>query len=432
MRRGIIGLLFSLLCITASGQQNRNNTVIPWSDTLSAEENIARNAIAMQDDDQWDFIEEIVKDKSIVILGEQMHFDITSTTARIGLLRKLHECGFTTLVFEMAPMLSGYAFGRLPSGDMLTLEDLFLYTPWIMHRESITPILEMLNSGYFKFFGMDCDILGYDFLIAQKILDGYPSTDDFNISWDRLSILWMQLINYVTDPESITFEEQLEYISILNTVRNRVDYLIDIYGNTTDLSALKQWLINMDRNFFDFSSRLKYRVFGGLLGAMRVQIRDKAMAENVLWYRKNFPDEKLIIWCANLHAAKDASQIMDCELNDYYHNLLTENLYHELGNEIYSIAITSLNRTDLQQPGELERQIVHFTNDAPYAFINCESLRWLDGYRTAVFEFPEVGKRKNGHWLNIFDGIYYIRDIECMQLNNKTEDPENLKTESSN
>ena len=28
------------------------------------------------------------------------------------------------------------------------------------------------------------------------------------------------------------------------------------------------------------------------------------------------PDEKLIIWCANLHAVKDASQIMDCELND--------------------------------------------------------------------------------------------------------------------
>lgn len=106
----------------------------------------------------------------------------------------------------------------------------------------------------------------------------------------------------------------------------------------------------MDRNFFDFSSRLKYRVFGGLLGSMRVQIRDNAMAENVLWYRKHFPDEKLIIWCANLHAVKDASQIMDCELNDYYHNLLTENLYHELGNEVYSIAITSLNRSDYSNP----------------------------------------------------------------------------------
>ena len=97
--------------------------ISPWDNSHTPEWNIARNAIAMQDDDQWDFIKEIVKDKSIVVLGEQMHFDITSTTARIGLLRKLHECGFTTLVFEMAPMLSGYAFGRLPSGDMLTSED---------------------------------------------------------------------------------------------------------------------------------------------------------------------------------------------------------------------------------------------------------------------------------------------------------------------
>jgi len=263
----------------------------------------------------------------------------------------------------------------------------------------------------------------------KQILDEYSQTDDLGIPWTRLHTLWGQLQNHSHDPESITPEEQFEYISILNQIRNRVDCLIDQYGMTTDFSAIKQWLRNMDRNFFDFSSRLKYRVFGGLLGSMRVQIRDNAMAENVLWYKKHFPDEKLIIWCANLHAAKDVSQIMDCALNDYYHNLLTENLYHELGNEVYSIAITSLNRSDLQQPGELEQQIAHFTSDAPYAFINCERLRWLDGYRTAVFEFPEVGKRKNGHWLNIFDGIYYIRDIECMQLNNKTEEPENLQTE---
>ncbi len=402
---------------------------ILWADTLSTAANIARNAVAMQDDEQWDFIEEIVKEKSIIVLGEQMHFDITSTTARIGLLRKLHECGFTTLVFEMAPMLSGYAFGRLPSGIRITTEELLYYSPWLMDRESIAPILQMLDSGYFKFFGMDCDIVFSDFLVAKKILDGYPQTDDLTIPWFQLHRLWAQLQSHSHDPESITSGELFEYISILNQIRNRVDCLIDQYGMTTDFSAIKQWLRNMDRNFFDFSSRLKYRVFGGLLGSMRVQIRDNAMAENVLWYRKHFPDEKLIIWCANLHAVKDASQIMDCELNDYYHNLLTENLYHELGNEVYSIAITSLNRSDLQQPGELERQIAHFTRDAPYAFINCERLRWLDGYRTAVFEFPEVGKRKNGHWLNIFDGIYYIRDIECMQLNNKTEEPENLQTE---
>ena len=428
MKIRIISLLFSLLCATTWGQQQGDRGIL-WADTLSTAANIARNAVAMQDDEQWDFIEEIVKEKSIIVLGEQMHFDITSTTARIGLLRKLHECGFTTLVFEMAPMLSGYAFGRLPSGIRITTEELLYYSPWLMDRESIAPILQMLDSGYFKFFGMDCDIVFSDFLVAKKILDGYPQTDDLTIPWFQLHRLWAQLQSHSHDPESITSGELFEYISILNQIRNRVDCLIDQYGMTTDFSAIKQWLRNMDRNFFDFSSRLKYRVFGGLLGSMRVQIRDNAMAENVLWYRKHFPDEKLIIWCANLHAVKDASQIMDCELNDYYHNLLTENLYHELGNEVYSIAITSLNRSDLQQPGELERQIAHFTRDAPYAFINCERLRWLDGYRTAVFEFPEVGKRKNGHWLNIVDGIYYIRDIECMQLNNKTEEPENLQTE---
>lgn len=181
-----------------------------------------------------------------------MHFDITSTTARIGLLRKLHECGFTTLVFEMAPMLSGYAFGRLPSGIRITTEELLYYSPWLMDRESIAPILQMLDSGYFKFFGMDCDIVFSDFLVAKKILDGYPQTDDLTIPWFQLHRLWAQLQSHSHDPESITSGELFEYISILNQIRNRVDCLIDQYGMTTDFSAIKQWLRNMDRNFSIF------------------------------------------------------------------------------------------------------------------------------------------------------------------------------------
>lgn len=420
-----LGIFFCLLAGVGWAQVAAHTPIVSpvaWDDRSGAAENVARNVIAMEDDNDWDFIEEIVKDKSVVILGEQMHFDLTSNTARVGLLRKLHDCGFRTLVFEMAPMLSGYAFGRLPSGDGITLEELLGYGPWIMDRESIAPILEMLESGYFRFFGMDCDIVFSDFLVAKKILDAYPPTDDMTVPWFRLHRLWGALQAHSHDPESITDEEQLEYVSILNQLRNRVDYLRDRYGETVELSAVKQWLRNMDRHFFDFSSRLKYRVFGGLLGAMRVQIRDKAMAENVLWYRKHFPDEKLIVWCANLHAAKDESQIeyTQQELADncagYYTNVLGENLAHELGGEIYSIAITSLNRSDGRQPGELERQIARLTHDAPYAFIDFEPLRWLDGYRTAVFDFPEIGCRKEGRWLNVFDGVYYIRDIECMRF----------------
>lgn len=398
------GIVIGLLCMLLRGAAAAHTPVVSpvaWDDRRGAAENVARNVIAMEDGNDWDFIEEIVKDKSVVILGEQMHFDLTSNTARVGLLRKLHDCGFRTLVFEMAPMLSGYAFGRLPSGDGITLEELLGYGPWIMDRESIVPILEMLESGYFRFFGMDCDIVFSDFLVAKKILDACPPTDDWMVPWFRLHRLWGALQAHSHDPESITYEEQLEYVSILNQLRNRVDYLRDRYGETMELSAVKQWLRNMDRHFFDFSSRLKYRVFGGLLGAMRVQIRDKAMAENVLWYRKHFPDEKLV-WCANLHAAKDESQIeyTQQELADncagYYTNVLGENLAHELGGEVYSIAITSLNRSDGRQPGELERQIARLTHDAPYAFIDFEPLRWLDGYRTAVFDFPEIGRRKAG------------------------------------
>ena len=45
------------------GGNSRGIGGILWADTLSTAANIARNAVAMQDDEQWDFIEEIVKRK---------------------------------------------------------------------------------------------------------------------------------------------------------------------------------------------------------------------------------------------------------------------------------------------------------------------------------------------------------------------------------
>lgn len=52
------------------GQQQGDRGIL-WADTLSTAANIARNAVAMQDDEQWDFIEEIVKEKSIIVLGSK-------------------------------------------------------------------------------------------------------------------------------------------------------------------------------------------------------------------------------------------------------------------------------------------------------------------------------------------------------------------------
>jgi len=42
--------------------------------------------------------------------------------------------------------------------------------------------------------------------------------------------------------------------------------------------------------------------------AFALRSRDMQMAENIDWIIKNFPEEKFIVWTANLHGAKDVSQ----------------------------------------------------------------------------------------------------------------------------
>jgi len=137
--------------------------------------------------------------------------------------------------------------------------------------------------------------------------------------------------------------------------------------------------------------------------------RDSQMAENINWIMENYPDEKLIVWCANLHAAKDISQTRYPTDSLLYFNFQStgEALYTRHGNKMYCLAFTSLGKEE--ENGALEKAIVDITNNAPYAFVDFESLRFADGYRDKAFESNVIGK-KQGKWLYIFDGIYYIRD----------------------
>ena len=84
---------------------------------------------------------------------------------------------------------------------------------------------------------------------------------------------------------------------------------------------------------------------------------------------------------------------------------------------MYSLAFTTLNYIDHEDvpAGLLEKAIAKETNNAPYAFIDFEPLRFADGFRDKEFEAAMI-KKKSGKWLYIFDGIYYIRDQEEMKI----------------
>ena len=88
---------------------------------------------------------------------------------------------------------------------------------------------------------------------------------------------------------------------------------------------------------------------------------------------------------------------------------------------MYSIAFASLNH--VTESGKLEKEIAIATENAAYAFINFEPLRFADGYRDREFE-SRLMIKKQGKWLHIFDGYYYIRDQKVITWSGKHEKKE--------
>ncbi len=87
----------------------------------------------------------------------------------------------------------------------------------------------------------------------------------------------------------------------------------------------------------------------------------------------------------------------------YYYWLLGENLHNHFGDELYSIAFTSLNQSieNFYPPGKLENTISDAANNSPYAFIDFEDLRFQDGYRNVSFEASLI-RKKNGKMVEYF------------------------------
>ena len=381
-----------------------------WNNNISAESNIVSNAIFLNDSIDFSFLENIVKDKRVIILGEQFHVDETSTKVKVELIQELQKYGFNTVALEVAPLLCWYAYNDPQLHNIISDWDIKnMYIPSYFEHDGFKPFAEMIENREIKAFGMDTHLRAYDFDVAENIIDSYSTGAKFNFNWSRMKQLHYMIFN------SATLSEQKEYMSMANDIRNQIDYIIEMNGTSAHIEAVKQWLRNVDEVFDRASSEIWNRKDSGYIPPAANQMRDTQMAENVMWYMNQFPDEKIIIWVANFHGAKDISQTeyRPGNLDYYYYWLLGENLHNHFGDELYSIAFTSLNQSieNFYPPGKLENTISDAANNSPYAFIDFEDLRFQDGYRNVSFEASLI-RKKTGKWLNIFDGLFYIKDLK--------------------
>jgi hypothetical protein len=412
MFKNLFFILYVSIVFLACNSPSAEDKKLVWNDCLSVEENIAERALALENDTTFLFLDEVMKNRTVLFLGEAGHSDTTTTQLKVNMINHLNRKGFHSVLFEAAPFISSYVFSSPQYNDSTNDWDIRDFFGLWLEIQPFQSLFEQIKNRQIKAFGIDSHVGFYDIKAVKAILDPYTRDEPFNLDWEKLNESYLHRLVFW---EKMSEHEQFEMMQMIDLISIYTQYLINKNGKTIDLEVLVQWIKTINTTFSyilytePFDSTMSKSVVRKTLLPFRN--RDSQMAENILWITEHFPDEKFTVWAANFHGAKKISQtaLPVDSLAYFIYRCTGEIVYDKLGDQFYSLAFTSLNNEPDNPSGLLEEAIAKQTNDAPYAFVDFVPLRFADGFRDKNFDAAMI-KKKNGKWLYIFDGIYYIRD----------------------
>lgn len=409
--------LILLVTVTAFHNFNGENDVIQKN-------TYTLNSVSPTDENFSDleFFKDKLKDKKIILLGESGHGDGTTFEAKTRLIKFLHEkLDYNVLAFEGATIFDLYFAGSVIKRGK---------TPEIAQKQLLNGLFKSWSASkefqeLANYIGQNIDSLNLIGIDNNFAMTGYAHyfpnflNQSFNISnsseIDFQSFLAQHNLLLtksfqLTNDSTFQFNQFIHDINVIKKIVNESskgspeakDYLTHELDNLT--SFVKGVEMGMSEN---------------------VPFRDKKMAENLIWLiDKYYPNEKVIIWTANLHAAKKLNQAIYEKGDDRYQNLTTlaqhlSEIYGE--NNVYSIACTSTEGSTNSGIGAVVPISLSQTSwdynfaqefHGDYAFIDYSQIRKSE-FGNKEFESTVLGYIPHiGKWYNIFDGIIFIREMK--------------------
>lgn len=404
-----------LLLFSCSKTQEKS---ISYSDTLSIERNIARHAKVFVSKIDMSFLDEISHSRSVILLGEASHFDLSTSEVKIEMIEYLQMKGFNSIALETAPLLTSYIFGN-PRYKNLNRDWRWenIWTSYWGIQSTCKPLYKMINERKIKVWGSDIFLGLYDIDCVQEIFKQYRSNMIESIDWSYLNSLFLRkfIYNFKPDNQPLSTGENVKLMNAINDISNEVQSMINKLGRQEEFVVLLQWIRNIN-TLFSYVKNSNWSE-ATELNSFTFRNRDSQMAENIIWMTEHFPKEKFILWYANFHGTKDISQTayLTDPLLYFVFQSMGEGVYNKLNDKFYSLAFTSLNHVYevndcvVKSTSALELAISQESDSAPFAFIDFEPLRFQDKFFNKSFEAACIGK-KTGKWLHVFDGVFYIKD----------------------
>lgn len=358
------------------------------------------------------FLKPILKDKSVVSLGENFHRVAEYSSMKTRLIKYLHEeLGFDVIAFESG---IGETAAVNENEGILTAKE--------MMQGSLQDIWNSKETlGLFDYIKQQRQtdkplyLAGYDMQFTSIYLTQFISEwiskvnkeygkQYFNFEMQAMTDLFVAMNKYgMWDPqlkeESKKVKDQYKpkYKELIQFMNNNRAQLADMYPDNPHMVDIAIKALEGRVSFiesFQYDTKSSY------------EFRDKIMADNVEWLTKvAYPGKKVIFWAHNDHLAKNTSQIRTLEngtwINDF--TSMGELLNKRLGNKEYVMGLY-MNRGNATTITTRKP----FTID-PMPKGSLENLIMQSGYKNTFVDLSKQKKpNKKNDWM--FKPIYAAED----------------------
>lgn len=405
-------LLFFALLITVAGSCQKTVSEYVKVNTRPV------SSISIHDtmSEDLEAIGRAIGDARIVSLGEQDHGDAPAFVAKARLVRYLHEKkGFNVIAFEsdfysiVRAQDDAIANGRSPK--KLMMENVF--SIWTATNEC-ADLFNYIDSSYKT--SSPIAVTGFDSQLHGLVRTKNYTSDMrslLQLAGSRFTEQIAPLFDYIQRyyplhaGRVIPVDSLLYFDRLVDSVNAELQHLPDSSFTKAAMRSLKGYTLQ--------------HIFFAQGNYNAETSRDKQMAENLLWlYRYKYPNQKVIIWAHNYHIAKNTFDAFTSPKYGKHYSMGNE-LAKVLKDTMYILGFTSYKGKagrvmvkPFNVPAPKKNSIEKWmsVNDPAYAFVDLKAYREANPAGKELF-FMKGKFHKNAEavWTDVFDGVFYIRDM---------------------
>jgi erythromycin esterase len=373
----------------------------------------------MADDDFADLepFRKAVGDARVVMLGEATHGDGTALVAKSRLIRFLHErMGFDVLAFESNLYYMRKVWERIRAGEPVRQAvTRGMYGMWSGSRQ-VQPLIDYIGahahgSRPLELAGVDCQLLAP--AVADNLADDLASFLAAR-GIDVAAIAAWPGFRAVIDTLAEGTVPAQAALSPIDTVMHRL-----VAMNEPGAAFWRQ-VLRSTKAWAEELSAIKRP--GGQTSPLAFNVRDAAMADNLLWLRNANPSRKIIVWAANFHV---------CHMPTYGfigtgngQKTMGTHIASALGDAAHCVGMTCYD-------GRRSFVAEKYRELAPAPAGSLEGLWEATGQRTSLLDVrhapasgewlrerfssricSDTGEMQDDAWGRMFDSVLFLRTME--------------------